>query len=650
MIRASAVARACYIRPSLLRPLAAFASILDRCAALGFDTAVLPCPFVDDAQWAQARLSDPDRLAPAFAWHDDAMSGLSQLTGLGRERGLGIVLDLRLDEVAAHAPITAAQPQWFRPYRAIGGALPDPRRPPQPATAAIARFDDESVALTRWWSDCLARWCNAGVVGYRCLWPQQVPPPSWRKVMQLVRRNHDARFWAWTPGLDARDMLALADCGFDAAFSSLAWWDFRAHWYLEEDERLRRFASVIASVDDPLALVPPEGDEQSLRRARLRAISFGAATSDGVLVALGADVSLDPAIIEANAASTDLAPGPRRGLRPLLTGAPGPVQALLAERLGSTAHLVLANADAGHIATITVASVLRDAGENAALESLSPSPGDQLDANAAIALEPAEVRIYAAGRRVPVPIDERALPSVAQAVVAPRIAIERVAPAVDGGRFAAKHVVGERVVVSADLLCDGHDLLDGVVLWRALGERDWRRAPMRSLGNDRWCGEFSVDRIGRHEFTIETWLDVFATARMDLEVKRLAGKLIALDVSEACQLVTDAAVVADDQELDTLAAQLGLASDDTERVALLVSPEMSQAMARSGPRPFLMRCPTVFAIEAERRAAGFSSWYELFPRSQAGPDADGRQRHVTFDDVIARLPAIRNMGFDVLYM
>src|SRR5690606_17060844 len=39
-------------------------------------------------------------------------------------------------------------------------------------------------------------------------------------------------------------------------------------------------------------------------------------------------------------------------------------------------------------------------------------------------------------------------------------------------------------------------------------------------------------------------------------------------------------------------------------------------------------------------------WYELFPRSQA-PEPD---RHGSFQDVIARLPYIRMMGFDVLYM
>ncbi|MBF0779450.1 alpha-amylase family glycosyl hydrolase, partial [Streptococcus cuniculi] len=41
----------------------------------------------------------------------------------------------------------------------------------------------------------------------------------------------------------------------------------------------------------------------------------------------------------------------------------------------------------------------------------------------------------------------------------------------------------------------------------------------------------------------------------------------------------------------------------------------------------------------------FSAWYEIFPRSQS-MDVN---RHGTFDDVIKRLPEIRELGFDVLY-
>ena len=68
-------------------------------------------------------------------------------------------------------------------------------------------------------------------------------------------------------------------------------------------------------------------------------------------------------------------------------------------------------------------------------------------------------------------------------------------------------------------------------------------------------------------------------------------------------------------------------------------------MRAGGARPFLVRLEPEMPLEAERSAAGFANWYEIFPRSQSGDPA----RHGTFADVMARLPAIRAMGFDVLY-
>ena len=44
-----------------------------------------------------------------------------------------------------------------------------------------------------------------------------------------------------------------------------------------------------------------------------------------------------------------------------------------------------------------------------------------------------------------------------------RVAIERVSPDVDAGRFAAKRLRGDRVIVEADIICDGHEELDCVL-------------------------------------------------------------------------------------------------------------------------------------------------------------------------------------------
>jgi starch synthase (maltosyl-transferring) len=86
-------------------------------------------------------------------------------------------------------------------------------------------------------------------------------------------------------------------------------------------------------------------------------------------------------------------------------------------------------------------------------------------------------------------------------------------------------------------------------------------------------------------------------------------------------------------------------TDDAGRLAILLAPETQQAFASADPRAFAVRLDPEIAIDSERKAAGFASWYELFPRSQSG-DAE---RHGVFADVVRRLPAIRDMGFDVVY-
>ena len=59
-----------------------------------------------------------------------------------------------------------------------------------------------------------------------------------------------------------------------------------------------------------------------------------------------------------------------------------------------------------------------------------------------------------------------------------RVAIERVRPEVDCGRFPIKRSIGDRVIVSADIHADGHDVLAAVLLFRKAGASGWHEVPM----------------------------------------------------------------------------------------------------------------------------------------------------------------------------
>src|SRR3546814_12181632 len=87
-------------------------------------------------------------------------------------------------------------------------------------------------------------------------------------------------------------------------------------------------------------------------------------------------------------------------------------------------------------------------------------------------------------------------------------------------------------------------------------------------------------------------------------------------------------------------------SSDVCSSDLLRSERAAALYRQGGPRSNVTRYEKVLPVRVDRPKAAFSAWYELLPRSQSGDAA----RHGTFDDVIRRLPYVRDLGFDVLYL
>ena len=123
-----------------------------------------------------------------------------------------------------------------------------------------------------------------------------------------------------------------------------------------------------------------------------------------------------------------------------------------------------------------------------------------------------------------------------------RVFIEGVAPELDGGRHPVKRLVGEELVVGADIFKDGHDLLAARVCFRPPGETEWRYAPLSyDFDSDRWSGAFLLHRIGRWAYTIEAWTDVFGTWRSALDKKHAAGVDVTSELLEGAALLEQAA-------------------------------------------------------------------------------------------------------------
>jgi starch synthase (maltosyl-transferring) len=243
--------------------------------------------------------------------------------------------------------------------------------------------------------------------------------------------------------------------------------------------------------------------------------------------------------------------------------------------------------------------------------------------------------------------DDSARPPL-PARVPSRVVIEGVEPEIDGGQFPVKRTVGEEVVVGADVFADGHDQLAAVLRYRRAGAGEWAEVPMRELGNDRWSAGFTVTDLGGYEYTVQAWVDRFASWRKGLAKKVDARQDVGADLLEGAELVRDAARRASGGDADWLRQQadaLAHSGDQGESVRLALDDALGAVMARHPDRGPGATYDRKLNVLVERERARFGAWYELFPRStgEAG-------RHGTFRDVERRLPYVAAMGFDVLYL
>ena len=243
-----------------------------------------------------------------------------------------------------------------------------------------------------------------------------------------------------------------------------------------------------------------------------------------------------------------------------------------------------------------------------------------------------------------------------------RVVIEEVEPQIDCGRYPAKRVVGDEVVVTAAVFGDGHDHVAGQLLFRHAKERKWRSRPLTALTNDLWTANFTVDRPGEWQYSIQAWVDHFDTWRSDLK-KRIAAQPdpahpeyglstqnIPLALRSGALLLEDTLTRANREDAKLLQQVVlslrWLADQDSEVYEYPLADEIVDLAARYPDLKYATRFDRDLTIWVDRERARFSSWYELFPRSTS-PDPD---RHGTLRDVEALLPAISAMGFNVLYL
>ncbi|GJD54233.1 maltotransferase domain-containing protein [Methylobacterium dankookense] len=672
--------------PLLVGRVSDWTAELPRIAGLGFDWVYLNPFHQTGGSGSLYAVADPDRLDERFRDQDGRSDDdqIRDFCAAATAQGLGVMTDLVVNHAANDGRLARERPDLFakNPDGSIASPFAvDPDDPDKRTVwGDLAEFDYHSeqarAELTRIWSGYVAHLQGLGVAGFRCDAAYMVPADTWRAIIAEAKaRDPESLFAAETLGCTFAQARDTAGAGFDYLFNSFAWWDLKKPWALEQYERLRVLAPSIAFPENHdmgrLAAEVVGGPAEITAHLRAR-YALAAFFSAGVLMPIGYEwgyrrrlhvvdttpayresdtgIDISAAIAAINRLRAELPAANVEGAQASLSAPDSDVVALIRYDTGHhasarSAVLVLYNptsrplpVDAGTLIARTGGLLGPFVDRTPEAEPIAFHPGSAID------LAPGELRIIAAEAA-----KVARLPTNDRPDGRGRVVIEAVTPELDGGRSAVKRVVGESLRVEADIFSDGHEIIDAAILSRVAGTEDWRRDPLVFIDNDRWGGQFPLERNARYEYTIEAWRDGFFSWMRDTLKKRDAGVDIRLETIEGVTLVQNAADLAKGRDKDRLAALVAaLAAEETGSPAQLdriLQPDSVRLVRANAERVNLTRYPVILPVIADRLAARFSAWYEIFPRSQSMDP----NRHGTFRDVIARLPEIRELGFDVLY-
>ncbi|MBO0820448.1 MAG: alpha-1,4-glucan--maltose-1-phosphate maltosyltransferase [Nocardiopsaceae bacterium] len=247
-----------------------------------------------------------------------------------------------------------------------------------------------------------------------------------------------------------------------------------------------------------------------------------------------------------------------------------------------------------------------------------------------------------------------------------RIPILDIEPQVECGRRPAKAVAGETFQVSATVIREGHGALGAGVVLRDPAGRPGPLTPMSELspGSDRYGAEVTVTSEGPWQFQVEAWSDPVGQWRHDAAIKIPRGQDVELMLAEgallferAARSIKQAPGVARTAAAKTALAALAKKLRDRglppwDRLAATEDPRIAEILAEYPLRDLVTRSGRL-PVQVDRLRALYGSWYEFFPRSEGVRfDPMGRREPVsgTFHTAARRLTAIKDMGFDVVYL
>ena len=228
-----------------------------------------------------------------------------------------------------------------------------------------------------------------------------------------------------------------------------------------------------------------------------------------------------------------------------------------------------------------------------------------------------------------------------------RVVIENITPQLHCGAFFVKRVVGESVMVYADVLGDGHDIIQAELQYKHENERNYSSIRMEDLVNDVYRASFKVLKQGFYTYRVSAWVDHAQNWQHGIEAKlkdnqRVNSEL--LDGVRHLEYLSKKVGASDKKYIQDVIESFKNKDLYAKAVKEAVSEKLHELFVEN-PNRVLANTSAELQVYVDRLKANFSTWYEFFPRSSSPVEG----KHGTFKDCEHILPKIAEMGFDVLY-
>ena len=228
-----------------------------------------------------------------------------------------------------------------------------------------------------------------------------------------------------------------------------------------------------------------------------------------------------------------------------------------------------------------------------------------------------------------------------------RIVIENVAPKINDGNIFIKRVLDEIVNVTADVLIDGHDILQANLLYKHESDKSWLEVRMSPTFNDEYNANFTTTKQGFYSYKVEGWVDYALNWQHGIHRKIDDHQHVNSELLEGAELIGSIIkkVKGDDKKYLHYLIDIFKNKESYGKAIEEATSNRLTGIFKTNPQKLIIESSQKYKVYVDRKKARFSTWYEFFPRSAS--EIDGK--HGTFNDCHRVLPRISEMGFDTLY-